>query len=76
LVLNTPSTFEKLFLEFLFNKFKNDLDGLVKLNDPIDECMAIQFNEVKKVNFLQYLIINFGEILISISKIEIIRDNI
>jgi hypothetical protein len=54
-VLNAPSAFEKLFLEFLFNKFKNDLNGLAKLNDPIDECMAAKFDEVKKVNLILYL---------------------
>ncbi len=49
LVLNTPSMFEKLFLPFLFDNYKNNLKSLDLLNDPIDACLSIIFSKVKEV---------------------------
>jgi len=47
LVLNTPRMFEKLFLPYLFDNFKNDIESLDSLRDPIDGCMCSKFDQVK-----------------------------
>jgi len=49
LVISTPKTFDKLFLPFLFENFKNNTDQLDNLRDPIDECMNQLFVRVKEV---------------------------
>lgn len=49
LVINRPKMFEKLFIKYLFEKFKNNLEILESHNDPIDECMSDTFNQIKKV---------------------------
>ena len=61
LVLNAPSMFETLFLPFLFETLKENISDLEELNDPIDNCLNIKFNQVKKVFFneLLYLILSF-----------------
>lgn len=43
--------FEKLFLPFLFEKYKNHPEDLESLNDPIDDCMNFTFDHVKNVPF-------------------------
>ena len=50
LVLNTPGMFEKLFLPYLFQNFKNNRQELSDLNDPIDRCLAKTFDDVKQVS--------------------------
>ncbi len=57
LVLNGPSMFETLFLPFLFETLKENISDLEELNDPIDNCLNIKFNEVKKVFFNKLLIL-------------------
>ncbi len=47
LVLNTPRMFEKLFLPYLFENFKDDFESLENLRDPIDVCMNAKFDQVK-----------------------------
>ena len=51
LVLNGPSMFETLFLPFLFETLKENINELEELNDPIDNCLNFKFNQVKKVFF-------------------------
>ena len=47
LVLNTPRMFEELFLPYLFTNFKENINDLESLNDPIDKCLAAKFEQVK-----------------------------
>lgn len=48
--------FENLFLPYLFNNFKENSSELDNLNDPIDNCMSIKFNETKKVYLTFFLL--------------------
>ena len=59
LVINTPSTFEKLFLPYLFaNYHGSKCELLDQLSDPIDEIMGIKFAEVKQVRVFVYVLLN------------------
>ncbi|RNA42486.1 methylmalonic aciduria and homocystinuria type C -like protein [Brachionus plicatilis] len=48
LVINRPKMFEKLFLQYIFEKFKKDPGSLESQNDLIDECLNQSFNKIKK----------------------------
>lgn len=48
LLLNTPRMFENLFLPYLYKNFKDNESELDNLNDPIDKCLKIKFDEVKQ----------------------------
>ena len=50
LVINKPKMFDKLFLKFLFDKFKYGSESLESHNDPIDLCMTETFSQIKQVN--------------------------
>lgn len=49
LVINRPKMFEKLFLEYIFEKFKKNPDSLESHNDLIDECFSHTFSQIKHV---------------------------
>ena len=46
--------FENLFLPYLYKNFKDNESELDNLNDPIDKCLKIKFDEVKQVYMLIY----------------------
>lgn len=48
--------FENLFLPYLYKNFKDNESELDNLNDPIDKCLKIKFDEVKQV----YMLIHFN----------------
>ncbi|CAF0716922.1 unnamed protein product [Brachionus calyciflorus] len=48
LVINKPKMFDKLFLKFLFDKFKYGSESLESHNDPIDLCMTETFSQIKQ----------------------------
>ena len=42
--------FEDLFLPYVFENFRGT--DLNSIRDPIDQCLASKFNEMKNVNIL------------------------